>query len=435
MDRLAYGALYVLLLLAGTSGAVGAADFSIDLEQLGEISPRPGTVIDAANLERHAHLVDRDFARFVSGGFATLEVDDPLSFRPHPAFEHATRRYGGQARLGESPGLLEDFVHGLPFPTAADTPNDASAGTRLAWNMRYAYTGDSGRIPEMFWQLRDWRGEDVDFEMHFEARTMRFMYRHVLAPIPAIEDNPQDAYGAFFLNAVDAGSYDGTQALVFANRDEAREVNGWVYIPQLERTQTLAAFSTEESMFGSDILPTDFLVYSGRLTDMRWQHLGNAYMLLPFYRHDRVELSSRKARKHDYWHVDFTGRGGCFPKVHWQLRRIAILEGTATDPAAPVQRRLLYVDRQTHVVPFWKVYKEGNRLWKFVITSYAHPNSHLAHNNESGAPIATAASTIDIETNRCTTLQMLTLVNVDDLSGSDFDTAGIQSGSRGYRRR
>lgn len=75
------------------------------------------------------------------------------------------------------------------------------------------------------------------------------------------------------------------------------------------------------------------------------------------------------------------------------------------------------------------------RLWKFVITSYAHPNSHLAHNNESGAPIATAASTIDIETNRCTTLQLLTLVNVDDLSSNDFDTAGMQSGGRGYRRR
>ena len=63
---------------------------------------------------------------------------------------------------------------------------------------------------------------------------------------------------------------------------------------------------------------------------------------------------------------------------------------------------------------------------------YAHPNSHLAVNHESGAPIATAFSTIDIETNRCTTLQILTLVNVDEVEPDDFDTADMQG--RGRRR-
>jgi len=423
----------LLGLTIATSGA--AADFHVDLPQLNELTPRPGLVIDGSNSNRYAHLLDPDFLQFISAGAVTLEVGEPLSFDPHPAFIHATERLRGQAALAEERGQLSNFSQGLPFPGELQHA-DKEAGERLAWNMRYAYTGDSGVLPEIHWQLKDWRSEKVEFEMLFEARLMRFMYRHVLEPIPFVDPNPQDAYGAFFLNAIDAGSYDGTQALVFANRDDMRELNGWVYIPPLNRTQSLASFSTEESMFGSDILPTDFIVYSGRLTDMDWAYLGETYMLLPFYRHDLVQLSPRKARKYEYWHVDFNGRAGCFPQVQWQVRPVRILVGTARDPAARAQKRILYVDAQTHVVALWKVFREDDALWKFALTSYAHPNSHLPENNESGAPIPTAFSSIDITTNRCTTVQLLTRVNVADVTAEDFDTGRMQSGGgRGFRRR
>lgn len=427
-------ALALLLPLLFVAAQLAAADFNVDLTELREISPRPGTTVGAANIERFAHLVDKDFRKFLEGDFAHLAVGEPVSFLPHAAFIHATKRFSGQTTVGAAPGTLDNFVQGLPFP-GTPSSDDPSAGLKVAWNMRYAYTGDSGVIPEMHWQLRDWRSSKIEFEMLFEARTMRFMYRHVQDPIPFIEKNPQDAYGAFLLNAIDAGSYDDTQALVFANRDESREINGWVFIPQLGRSQSLASFSTEESMFGSDILPTDFLIYSSRLTDMKWTYKGTSFMLLPMYRHDRVELAHKKARKHDYWHVDFAGRAGCFPKVNWQVRPVFILEGEATDPSAHVSRRVLYLDQQTHVAPFWKVYREDGGLWKFVIASYAHPNSHVRHNNESGAPILTAFSTIDIQTNRCTTMQLLTVVNTDDVQAKDFETSRMQSGSgRSFRR-
>ena len=413
---------------------VSGADFEIDLTELREISPRPGTVVGANNIDRFGHLVDSDFRTFVSGDFASLTIGDPVSFAPHPAFVHATKRYGGQAKLGGNRGTLDDFVQGLPFPGGLEL-SDPKAGLKAAWNMRYAYTGDSGIIPEMHWQLRDWRSEKIEFEMLFKARTMRFMYRHIQEPIPFIEKNPQDAYGAFLLNAIEAGSYDDTQALVFANRDESREINGWVFIPQLGRSQSLASFSTEESMFGSDILPTDFLIYSSRLTDMEWTYRGTSFMLLPFYRHDRVELANKKARKHDYWHIDFEGRAGCFPRVNWQVRPIHVLEGKATDPSAAVARRVLYLDQQTHLAPFWKVYREDGGLWKFIMATYAHPNSHIRHNNESGAPVLTGFSVIDIQTNRCTTLQLLTVINTDEVEAKEFETSRMQSGSgRSFRR-
>ena len=54
-----------------------AAEFDLDVEELNEISPRPGTVIGSENFERYAHLFDRDFAKFVEGGFRSSRI--PLS--------------------------------------------------------------------------------------------------------------------------------------------------------------------------------------------------------------------------------------------------------------------------------------------------------------------------------------------------------------------
>lgn len=426
------GAACVVLLTVATAAW---ADFALDRDELTEIGPRPGTRIDVESLPRHAHLVDRDLARFVAAGHLALNVGESLSFEPHPAFVFASRQQRMQARLGETPGVLPDFAQGLPFP-AALAPDDADAGRKLAWNMRYAYLGDSGRLPELHWQLRDWRSDEVRFEMQFAARSLRFTHRHVLPPVPALPDNPQDAYAAFYLDAIDAGSYDGTQALIFANRDEARPVHGWVYLPQLGRTQALASFAAEETMFGSDIAATDFLVHSGRLTDMEWRWRGQTFLLLPFYRHDAIEPSARKARQADYWHVAFEGRAGCFPRVHWQLRPVHVLEGRAVDPKAPIQRRLFYLDQQTHVAALWKLYDGNDRLRRVNIAAYAHPRSHVPGNHDVGAPILTAFSAIDIATNRCTTVQVLAEVNIEDVTPADFDTARMQSGGgRGFGRR
>jgi hypothetical protein len=388
-------------------------------------------VIAGEDLPRYGFLLDPDFARLVAGGFTTVEVGEPVSFRPHTAYIEATARFRGQPQLGDQPGRLVHFAQGRPFPGPL-AAGDAEAGLKAAWNMRYAYAGDSARMPELHWQLRDWASEKVDMEMLFAARGMRFMYRHVLEPVPFIAPNPEDAWGAFLLEAREAGSYDGAQALIFANLDEARQVNGWVYIPQLGRTQSLASFSTAEAMFGSDVLPTDFLAYSGRLVDLRWRYLGATFMLLPMYRHDLAALSQRKAREHDYWHADLAGHAGCFPKIRWQLRPVLILEGTAVDPAALATRRLFYLDAQTYLPVMWKIYREGDALWKIVLNGLAHPDGHVAANAESGAPIPTVFATIDVRTNRCTTVQILTLVNDTDVRPEDFDPR-IMTRGRGRR--
>ncbi len=319
-----------------------AADFELDIEQLSELSPPLGSTISAENLSLYTAFIDRDFARFVESGATTVMIGEPMSFRSPDAYSEATARYRGHARLGDNPGVLDGYKHGRPFSGTLDT-NDPTAGTKAAWNMRYAYAGDSGKLTEIRWQMRDWKSAQVQAEMLFEGRSMRLRYRHVQQPVPAISNNPHDAVAAFYMRAVDAGSYNGTEFLAFSNRDESRPLNGAVYFAQTGRTQTLASFATEQAMFGSDIGPNDFLTYSGPLPAQRWRYLGSSFMLLPLYRHDQIDPAAHKARQHAYWHVDFGGQGGCFPKVQWQLRPTLILQATALDPAAVVTRRVFYL--------------------------------------------------------------------------------------------
>lgn len=52
-----------------------------------------------------------------------------------------------------------------------------------------------------------------------------------------------------------------------------------------------------------------------------------------------------------------------------------------------------------------------------------------------GAPILSAASTIDISANRCTSLQLLTLLNPPDVTAADFESGAMQNGGGAHSRR
>lgn len=260
------------------------------------------------------------------------------------------------------------------------------------------------------------------------------MYRHVVPPIPSVNKNLQNSLGAFYMRAVSAGDLSGAEVLAFFNRDDSEPKKGWVYIPQLRRSQSLGSFPPRETMFSSDILPDDFLGYAGRIVDMDWKYLGSTYVLLPMYRYDQIVVTETKANRSNYRFAHFHGKGSCFPNITWQLRHAHIVEGVPTIDDYPVSKRYMYVDAQTYYPALVRIYDESERFWKLTINGVAHPNSHVSKNHESGAPIVDSASTIDINNKRCTTVQLYSLVNVDDVKVGDFDPADLGGGRRGLRR-
>jgi hypothetical protein len=412
--------------------SVVANEFDIDLRQLNEITPPPGFRINGDNIDRYAAIVDRELATFVRQGWVTLSVGELTSFRPHAAYITATAQYGGSAKL-DDPGILANYQGGRPFPSSPDR-NDPRAGEKIAWNIRVMYNGDNGIVPEMHLQYRDLRDNTINRSLIFEAKLMRFMYRHVVPPIPSVNKNLQNSLGAFYMNAVSAGDLTGAEILAFFNRDDSEARKGWVYIPQLRRSQSLGSFPPRETMFGSDILPDDFLGYAGRIVDMDWNYIGSTYVLLPMYRHDQIVVTETKASRSNYRFTHFHGKGTCFPNITWQLRHAHIVEGIPSIDDYPVSKRYMYVDSQTYYPALVKIYDESGRFWKLTINGVAHPNSHVPENHETGAPIVDSASTIDVSNNRCTTVQLLSMVNVDGIKVQDFDPANLGGGRHGRRR-
>lgn len=416
-------------LVTALAAPVHAADFDIDLVQTQELSPAPGTTITAEVLDQYRQVLDPDLADLIAQGYLTLTVGEPMSFDPHSNYVAATQQYGDRTQLGDAPGQLLNYVAGRPFPGEL-SKDDPRAGEKLAWNMRYAYAGDSGEIPEMYWGYRDMRSQSLERTLTFSAAAMRFMYRHVTDPVPNLEKNPYQVYSAITLTALDPGDVANTKLLIFYNSNDAEDEQGWTYVPNLRRVRRVATTARTDSFLGSDIMIEDFLGYSGRLMDMTWSFHGSTYVLLPMYRHDQIEHAATKARHYDYNFVDFTGHSGCFPKVTWQLRKAYILEGKPLRDDHPLSKRYFYIDTQTSLPVFGKVYDKAGVLWKMLLGGLAHPDYHLPENRGTGVPLLDSSAVIDLQNRHCTTLQMVTVVNPPNVRQKDFEPSSLNVGAR-----
>jgi hypothetical protein len=164
----------------------------------------------------------------------------------------------------------------------------------------------------------------------------------------------------------------------------------------------------------------DFLGYSGRIMDMKWNYIGETKVLLPVYRHDSVELAEKEARRLDYQFVGFGGRGNCYPNITWQLRDAYIIEAIPYRDNHPLSKRRFYVDTQTNIATYGLIYDRAGELWKIAIGGVSHPDSHLAQNAQSGVPILDSSVMIDVQSRHCTTIQMVTLVNQKKMREKDY---------------
>lgn len=421
--------LLAALVLCGAAPALHASDFEFNTVEIQEMAPAPGSVISAETLEQYRQILDPDLADLIAKNWLSITVGEPLSFDPHPNYIAATQQYGAQTQLGSEPGQLLNYVAGRPFP-GEPSLEDPRAGEKLIWNMRYSYGGDSGRIPEMYWGYRDMRSQQLERTLTFTAVGMRFMYRHVVDPMPAVERNPYAVYSAFTLTAEDPADVSGTKILIFYNSDDNAEEQGWMYVPNLRRVRRIATTVRTDSFLGSDLMIEDFLGYSGRVKDMTWAYKGSTFVMLPMYRHDQQKHADLKARRYDYQFVDFSGHSGCFPNVSWQLRKAFILEGEPTRSDHPLSKRYFYIDAQTMQPVMGKTYDKAGTLWKMLLGGMAHPDYHLPENKGSGVPLLDSSAAIDLQNQHCTTLQMLHVNNPGNVDQKDFEPSALNESGR-----
>ncbi|MFT4583243.1 MAG: hypothetical protein ACI915_002568 [Gammaproteobacteria bacterium] len=391
--------------------------------------PSPGTVLDQSNVSSYAEFIDETLVQLIGEGKFTLEVTASESFPIHPAFAVATEAHRGTASLPNEPGILLNYVSGRPFPEPPSL-DDPRAGDKLACNLRYTYAGDASKVEPFFWQYRNMKTGKIERELSFAAMTLRFKHRIVMQPVPDLPNNQSQIFNGLYLRVLDPSDIRNTQVLIHRLEDDTRQEEGWLYLGTQRRVRRLPTGQNTDAFLGSDIMIEDFLGYNGRIMDMEWRYLGTRDVLLPFYRHDDLELSDRTSGTDNFHFVEFFGQGNCFPKIKWQYRTAYLIEAVPKWNQHPLSKRLYYIDAETFVPAYGRLYDNSGKLWKFAVAAYSHPDNHLASNKGSHVPVLDAVTMIDLQAQHCTTLQARTEINTSTNKASDFAVQALRTKGR-----
>lgn len=387
-----------------------------------------GTVIDQNNVDDFAEYLDEVLADLISQGMYDLRVGETRSFRPHELYIDATRKHLGQTSVGDEPGVLNNYTAGRPF---AEEPSfdDPHAGTKIAWNFRYGYTGNGGVAPRAVWDYRNMRKDKVERTIETETSVLKLMHRIGAEGGPNLGKNPAKIYSALYLNVIEPPDITDTQLLIHRPEDDRKRDTTWMYVPSQRRVRLVSSNQTTDSFLGSDIMIEDFLGYNGRLMDMKWTYKGTKKILLAYYNHNDMPLDERYTNKDGFKFAGLTGKAGCFPDVTWQLRKSYILEAEPYNEQHPISKRIYYVDAQTHTMSLINIYDRAGRLWKIGIAGFSHPDSHHPDNFGSGTNVFDIAMMIDIQAEHCTTIQFKAMLR-NKIKRRLFDMQTMRSRGR-----
>lgn len=364
-----------------------------------------GTVINQGNLDKFGDVLDPAMKNFVKQGWTEIKVGETSSFDLHPNYVKASEKYLGKTTLGEKPGEINGFIAGRPFPEEPQS-SDPRAGEKLAWNFKYGYNwGDSAAITPFYWKYRNMNTAKVERNIKFNFHFLNFMHRVNQAPIPEFTPNPAGLYRALYVKVSEPFDVKNTQLLIHRKENDLERDSSWLYLGFQRRVRKLASGQVTDAFLGSDIMIEDFEGFNGRISDMNWAYKGTKEVLMPFYNHNDMALAEDLKERDGYQFIDFDGKGGCFPKITWQLRKVYELESTPIDENHPISKRVHYIDAQTYTIPRTITYDRKGEMWKSFTIGQAHPDHHLAKNKGSGVSIDDSLSMIDIQASHCTTGQ------------------------------
>jgi len=365
----------------------------------------PGMVITKDNVEQAKEALDPEMYQHIKDGWVEITVAETTDFGLHPNYIQATKDHLGEVKLGDKVGQIENFIAGRAFPEEPDI-NDPRAGEKLAWNYQYGYNwGDNAAIYPFYWRYRDMNTGKVQREIKFNFHFLNWKHRVNQEPIPEIKPNPSGLFRSIYVQVLEPFDVKNTQLLIHRHEDDLVRDNAWLYLGFQRRVRRLATGQITDSFLGSDLMIEDFEGYNGRVSDMKWTYKGTKTILLPFYNHNEQDLATDIKDKDGYQFVDFHGKGGCFPKVTYQLRKVYVLESKSTDENHPISKRIHYVDAQTFTLPRTIIYDRKGDYWKSWMICQAHPDHHLAKNKGTGVSIDDCFGMMDVQAQHCTTGQ------------------------------
>lgn len=364
-----------------------------------------GTVINKGNVEQFKDALDPGMYMVVKNGWYDIKVGKTTSFDVDKHYVAATRANLNKTKLGEKPGQITGFEAGRPFPEEPDV-NDPRAGEKLAWNYKYGINwGDGAAIYPFFWKYRNMESGEVERTIKFNFHFLNFKHRVQNDPVPEITPNPSELFRGIYVKVLEPQDLKNTQLLIQRYEDDAKSDDAYLYLGFQRRVRRLATGQTTDAFLGSDLMIEDFEGYNGRISDMKWSYKGTRNILMPYYNHNEQKLTDEFKDPDGYKYVDFTGQGGCFPDITWQLRKVYVLEAQPVDSNHPVGKRVFHIDAQVMNINRTLIYDRKGELWKSWTIGKSHPDLHLPVNKGTGIAIDDSFSMVDLQSKHCTTGQ------------------------------
>ena len=387
-----------------------------------------GMVIDQSNVAQFKDVIDPAYYSFIEKGWTSMVVADTTPLALHQSYIDASSQGHGKVTLGEQVGEINGWEAGRPF-LEQPSQEDARAGEKLAWNYKYGYNwGDSAAIYPFYWKYRDMESAKVERTIKFNFHFLNFKGRVNQEPSPEITPNPSDLFRSIYVQVLAPDDVRNTQLLIHRAADDLKRDNSWLYLGFQRRVRRLATGQVTDAFLGSDLMIEDFEGYNGRISDMNWEYKATRYMLMPFFNHNDLTLDTETHSDDDgYQVVAFSGQGGCFPDITWQLRKVYEVEASPVNESHPLSKRVHFMDAQTFTIPRTVSYDRKGTMWKSFTIGQSHPDHHLPANKGSGVSIDDAFSMIDVQANHCTTGQFKGQVDPELSPPSTFSVQHLRA--------
>jgi hypothetical protein len=372
--------------VTGFAAAFGAAT------SIAQVSP--GDKITKANADKIVDIAPEGIVWCVRNGMDM----DIVEYEPVPIpedYRQATERYSAQVEL-TADRMLRNWVAGKPFPNV--DPNDPQAATKIMYNFERTHyfsetlylnltDADTGQLH------RNADGKPTYVvERHFIPewlRVLRFQGRLKNDPKPDITPN-HDAvfYKAGLYPLIEPFDLKGVGGVSFRYLDQKKHDDTWLYLPQLRRVRRLSTTQRSDALFGQDIDIDSFGGYAGQIPWFDWKLLGEKPMLASM--HGR-RLPPEPCK----------GDGGMTFCEPWEMRpSVYIIEGKSLWPNYAFSKRIIYVDKETNLIPTSDLYDANGELWKNIQISFRadrKPNPKVDFSYPEIRLFAYAYSVVDIQ--------------------------------------
>jgi hypothetical protein len=321
--------------------------------------PPAGTVITSRNLDEYETFLGPAMQWIVERGYE-MNVVAPREIVHPPAIMAATEKYATGVELAAGGSHLVNHVAGLPFPDV-DTA-DPMLATKLMFNFSSAIAHDDSDIRNFDCDTGS-IGEDgrpMVVERHFLIDHIRRLYfegRTEVAPLPSLPNRDKVRFKEALYPLIEPFDLKGVGFTMNRYLDHKRQDDTWLYLPQLRRVRRLSSAQRSDALFGQDTDQDSYEGYQGNIAWMDWSYLGETTILASMHsEHMPVRWHGASA---EFMHDDV-----------WEPRKVWILAGSSRLPQYAYSRRIIYLDKEIHRIPYTEMYDRAGELWKIWVNNY-----------------------------------------------------------------